>query len=49
MARVDAMTDNEIRKVYEILKSMLTMWGFSSLEANDLVVFMDSLEATIGE
>jgi hypothetical protein len=44
---VGAMSDHEIAKCWSVLKSMLSMWGYSDIQASDLVEFMETLEVNI--
>jgi len=41
------MSNEEIAKCWSVLKAMLTMWGYSELQASDLVEFMEALEVNI--
>jgi len=41
------MSNEEIAKCWRVLKAMLELWGYSDLQASDLVEFMNTLEQEI--
>jgi hypothetical protein len=47
VAYADDMSNEEIAKCWNVLKAMLSLWGYSDLQASDLVEFMQTLEQTI--